>query len=70
MNTLSQMKHQQCSPPAPGSPAFEQLPAMSVLFVFFFLYPYLFHCMLRDSAGGFVTENKSSSPVFGSGSLR
>ena len=37
-NTPSRTKHQWRSPPAPGSPAFEQLPAVSVLFVFFFIF--------------------------------
>lgn len=33
----SQVKRQRRSPPAPGSPAFEQLPAVSISFVIFFL---------------------------------
>ena len=72
----SQLKRQRRSPPAPGSPAFEQLPAVSIpcvvyLFPFFSCpSPYLFGYALREFASATVSEIVSPSPVFGSSSSR
>jgi len=54
-NTPSRTKHQRRSPPAPGSPAFEQLPAVSVLFVFFFFFlvPILIRLRAQRFSGRF-----------------
>lgn len=67
------MKRQRRSPPAPGSPAFEELPAVSisipfVVCVLFYLCLYLFSCAHSDSPSVTVPEN--NIPMFGSSSLR
>lgn len=52
-NPPPQVKRQRCSPPAPGTTAFKQLPAVSIPFVFFFPLSFLnlFGRGLSDSAG-------------------
>lgn len=75
MNSPHQVKRPRRLPPAPGSPAFEQLPAVSVpfvVYVFFYSYTHLFDCALSDPRGNTILENnnKSPSPVFGTSTPR
>jgi hypothetical protein len=66
MDSVSQVKRQRRSPPAPGTPAYGQLPAVSITSVVSGLcsFLYLFCCALSDSAGATVLENGSVSPAF------
>ncbi len=65
-DSVSQVKRQRRSPPAPGTPAFEQLPAVSITSVVNFLYSflYLFCCALSHSVRAPVLENESVSSTF------
>ena len=72
LKSPSKSKRWRRSPPTPGSPAFEELPTVSISFVimFFLSYLYLFGFALSDSAGASVLEDKALSPAFGSSALR